>query len=74
MSEVEIIMGLNHSGKTLEKREKVTETRHSNKMGITAASFGIIFLFLISSASFLISKYENSIRDFISDWFSGWKQ
>ena len=47
----------NHSGKTLEKREKVTETRHSNKMGITAASFGIIFLFLISSASFLISKY-----------------
>ena len=31
---------------------------------------GIAGIFL----SYLIPKYENSIHEFISDWFSGWKQ
>ena len=31
---------------------------------------GIAGIFL----SYLISKYENSIQEFISDWFSSWKQ
>ena len=44
-------------------------------LGILLIAVVLLLIGIIGiSLSYLSQKHENSIQDFISDWFSGWKQ